>query len=210
MKNVFIIKAHEPYPFSEGKLNQTLVEMATAALQSKGYEIKHSSMQDDYDVDQEIEKHQWADVIMLQTPVNWMGVPWTFKKYMDEVYTAGMDGRLCDGDGRTRTDPAKQYGSGGTLMGKKYMISITYNAPAMAFDNPDQEFFEGKGHDELFWPTHLNFKFFGMTPLKTFACYDVLKNPDVESDFKRFEEHLTDQFPPVLSLRKLCLLSEVE
>lgn len=199
MKNILIINGHEPYPFSEGKLNQTLVEMATLALQSKGYEIKHSSMQDDYDVDMEIEKHQWADVIILQTPVNWMGVPWTFKKYMDEVYTAGMDGRLCDGDGRTRQDQAKQYGTGGSLSGKRYMISLTYNAPELAFNNPEQEFFEGKGHDDLFWPTHLNFKFFGMSPLDTFACYDVLKNPNVEQDFIRFKAHLDQQFPAVLA-----------
>ena len=197
MKNVLIINAHEPYPFSEGRLNNTLVEMATAILQQKGYEVDHTSMQDNYDVESEIEKHQWADIIILQTPVNWMGVPWPFKKYMDEVYTAGMDGRLCDGDGRTRQDPSKQYGSGGSLTGKKYMISLTYNAPEEAFDNPEQDFFEGKGHDELFWPTHLNFKFFGMSPLETFACYDVLKNPDVEKDFSRFREHLDTQFSDI-------------
>lgn len=197
MNKVFIINAHEPYPFSEGRLNRTLVDMAQEHLENKGYEVQHSSLLDGYSVDEEIEKHQWADIIILQTPVNWMGVPWTFKKYMDEVYTAGMDGRLCDGDGRTRKDPAKQYGTGGTLTGKKYMISLTYNAPEAAFDNPEQRYFEGKGHDDLFWPTHLNFKFFGMSPLETFACYDVLKNPDIENDFKRFEAHLDDQFPSV-------------
>lgn len=55
------------------------------------------------------------------------------------------------------------------------MISPTYNAPAAVFNNPDQNFFEGKGHDELFWPKHLNFKFFGMSSLKTCACYDVFE-----------------------------------
>ena len=197
MKNILIINAHEPYPFSEGKLNKTLVDIAADTLSSKGYSVRHTSMQDEYNVESEIEKHLWADTVIVQSPVNWMGVPWVFKKYMDEVYTAGMDGRLCDGDGRTRKDPSKQYGSGGSLSGRNYMISLTYNAPAAAFDNPDQDFFEGKGHDELFWPTHLNFKFFGMSPLKTFACYDVLKNPDVESDFKRFAAHLEEQFPAV-------------
>ncbi len=108
-----------------------------------------------------------------------------------------MDGRLCDGDGRTRKDATKQYGSGGTLADKKYMLSITYNAPLEAFDDPNQEFFGGRGVDDLFWPMHLNFKFFGMTPLKTFACYDVLKNPDVENDFIRFEAHLNQLFPTV-------------
>jgi NADPH dehydrogenase (quinone) len=194
MQNVFIINAHEPWPFSEGKLNRSMFERATTHLQSKGYGIQTTTMQDDYDVEKEIEKHMWADVLILQTPCNWMGVPWTFKKYMDEVYTAGMDGRLCAGDGRSREDKSKQYGSGGTLTGKQYMLSLTYNAPLEAFDDPAQDFFGGRGVDDLFWPMHLNFKFFGMTPLKTFACHDVLKNPDVENDFVRFEAHLNHLF----------------
>ena len=197
MKNVFIINAHEPWPFSEGKLNRSMVEKAIANLKDKGYIIQTTTMQDDYNVEEEIEKHMWADVVILQTPCNWMGVPWTFKKYMDEIYSAGMDGRLCDGDGRTRKDASRQYGSGGTLKGKKYMLSMTYNAPQEAFNDPDQEFFGGGGVDDLFWPMHLNFKFFGMTPLETFACHDVLKNPDVENDFIRFEAHMDRLFPSV-------------
>ena len=197
MQNVFIINAHEPWPFSEGKLNRSMIERATANLKNKGYDTQITTMQDDYDVEKEIEKHLWADVLILQTPCNWMGVPWTFKKYMDEVYTAGMDGRLCTGDGRSRKDKSKQYGSGGTLTGKKYMLSITYNAPLEAFNDSNQIFFGGRGVDDLFWPMHLNFKFFGMTPIKTFACHDVLKNPDVENDFVRFEAHLNHLFPSV-------------
>lgn len=197
MKNVFIINAHEAYPFSEGRLNQSMVERAKTHLQSKGYNVQLTTMRDDYNVDEEIEKHQWADALILQTPCNWMGVPWTFKKYMDEVYTAGMDGRLCTGDGRTRHDTSKQYGSGGTLNGKKYMLSLTYNAPREAFNDPNQVFFGGQSVDDLFWPMHLNFKFFGMKPLETFACHDVLKNPDVESDFIRFEVHLNNLFPSI-------------
>lgn len=197
MKNVFIINAHEPWPFSEGKLNQSLVEKAKDSLEGKGYSVQVTTMQDDYNVDEEVEKHRWADTVIVQTPCNWMGVPWTFKKYMDAVYTTGMDGRLCTGDGRSRENAAKQYGSGGTLTGKKYMLSVTFNAPADAFNDPAQEFFGGRGVDDLFWPMHLNFKFFGMTPLETFACHDVLKNPDVENDFVRFDAHLDRLFPSV-------------
>jgi modulator of drug activity B len=104
----------------------------------------------------EIENHLWADVIILQTPVNWMGVPWTFKKYM---------------------------------------ISLTFNAPHDSFNGPDQLFFEGRGVDDLFWPTHLSFRFFGMEALETFACYDVMENPDIEGDFERFKAHLDRLFP---------------
>jgi len=194
MKNIFIINGHEPYSFSEGNLNRALVAMAEEHLKAKGCDVQITTMQDEWDVDAEVEKHRWADAIILQTPVNWMGVAWSCKKYMDMVYTNGMDGRLCNGDGRTRSDPSKQYGTGGTLCGKKYMLSLTFNAPSVAFGDPDQTFFEGKSIDDLFWPMHLNFRFFGMEPLKSFACFDVLKNPEVESDFKRFEKHLAEVF----------------
>ncbi|MEM9802692.1 MAG: NAD(P)H-dependent oxidoreductase [Planctomycetota bacterium] len=197
MKNVFVINAHEEYEFARGELNRTLTRMALDHLESAGYETRLTTMKDSWEVDAEIEHHRWADAVLLQTPVNWMGVPWSFKKYMDFVYSYGMDGRLCQGDGRTRKDPAKQYGSGGTLSGKKYMMSLTFNAPRGSFNDPAQTFFEGKSPDDLFWPMHLNFRFFGMEPLPTFACYDVMKNPEIESDFARFSEHLAKQFPNV-------------
>ncbi len=190
MKNIFLINAHEAYPFSEGKLNQSLIQKAQNILEHKGYSLLKTAMTDSYTVEDELEKHQWADAIILQSPVNWMGVPWSFKKYMDQVYTEGMAGQLCKGDGRSRKEPSKQYGSGGTLKGKKYMFSLTFNAPQEAFDDPEQFLFAGKNVDDLFFPMHMNFRFFGMLALEKFACFDVLKNPDIEHDFKRFEAHL--------------------
>ena len=194
MPNALIINAHFPSSFSAGTLNASLVEKATAKLEARGYTVRHKHVVDDWDVEQELADHQWADVILLQSPVNWMGVSWRFKQYMDEVYSAGMAGQLCDGDGRTRSEPAKQYGSGGTLTGKRYMLSLTFNAPREAFDDDDQYLFQGKGVDELFFPMHMNFRFFGMQPLETFVCYDVLKNPQIDSDFERFDAHLDKHF----------------
>ena len=55
--------------------------------------------------------------------------------------------------------------------------------------------FQGRSVDDLFWPMHMNFRFFNMEPLETFTCFDVLKNPDIENDFKRFADHLHAQFP---------------
>lgn len=43
-------------------------------------------MQESIDVEQQLALHQWANVIIFQSPINWMGVTWSFKKYMDEVY----------------------------------------------------------------------------------------------------------------------------
>ena len=195
MPHVFLINAHQPYPFSEGKLNKTLIDMATTYLEGNGYTTDLTTMTEGWDVDKEIEKHQAADVVLLQTPVNWMGVPWSFKKYMDEVYSFGMDGRLCAGDGRSRQDPSKQYGTGGTLVGKKYLMSLTFNAPAEAFNDPDQYLFKGGSIDDLFAPMHYNFGFFGMTALPSFACYDVMKNPQIEQDLERWKTHLSENFP---------------
>lgn len=194
MSNIFIINAHEYYPVSEGRLNQTLVQNAREILQDKGHQVRTLTMQEDYDVVAELEKHQWADVIILQTPVNWMGVPWSFKRYMDEVYSAGLDGTLCHGDGRTRSDAIRHYGSGGTLAGKRYMLSLTFNAPKEAFEDPDQYLFQGKSVDDLFFPMHMNFRFFAMEPIETFVCYDVMKNPDIPSDLVRFAAHLNRHF----------------
>ena len=195
MKNVFVINAHEEYEFAKGELNRTLTDLALEHLGAAGYETRVTTMKDAWEVDPEIEKHTWADAVLLQTPVNWMGVPWSFKKYMDHVYSFGMDGRLCAGDGRTRSDPARQYGSGGTLTGKKYMLSLTFNAPRGSFNDPSQTFFAGMSPDDLFAPAHLNFRFFGMEPLPTFVCYDVMKNPDVENDLVKYRAHLAAAFP---------------
>lgn len=190
MKNIFIINAHEEYEFSKGELNKSLVRRLKDLLPNEDFEIKTTTMKDDYNIDDEISKHQWADIVIVQSPVNWMGTPWSFKKYQDYVYSFGMDGRLCAGDGRTREDASKQYGTGGTLTGKKYMLSLTFNAPKSAFNNKNQWFFSGNSVDDLFLPTHLNFKFFGMEALPTFVAYDVMKNPDIKNDFIRFDEHI--------------------
>jgi len=194
MSNILIINAHHKYPFSEGRLNGALVQMADELLKAKGHETRIVNIDEEWDVETELENHQWADTILLQTPVNWMGVPWTFKKYMDEVYTAGMGGQLCNGDGRHHDAPTKNYGAGGTLTGKTYMLSLTFNAPRESFDDANEYLFQGKSVDDLWFPMHMNFRFFGMEALPTFASFDVMKNADAENDFKRFQQHLNDNF----------------
>ena len=193
MKNILILNAHHYYPFSEGKLNAALIEKADAFFQAKGYQTRVVNTQDEFDVETELENHQWADIVFLQSPINWMGMTWSFKKYMDEVYTAGMGGALCHGDGRHQDNPKANYGKGGTLNNTQYMMSLTLNAPAESFADAT-DFFEGKSVDDLVFPMHMNFKFFGMQGLPTFACFDVMKNADIDSDFARFEKHLNENF----------------
>ncbi len=196
MKNVLIINAHQVWEgFAPGKLNQSFIDIASTALEKKGYTVKTTTVNDqNYHIKDEIEKHLWADYIIIQTPMYWMQTPWIFKKYMDEVYSSAMGGELCTGDGRTRQDPSKQYGTGGTAQDKKYMLSVTCNAPKEAFNDPNQTFFEGKTVDDVYFPLHLNYKFFGMEALPTFSAHDVLKNPQIEEDFTRFKEHINYHF----------------
>lgn len=194
MAKILIINAHHYYPFAEGKLNQSLVDLADETLKAKGHEVQIVHTEKEYDVDAELEKHQWADIVLLQTPMNWMMVAWSFKKYMDDVYTAGMGGAMCNGDGRHRETPKEGYGTGGTMGGKKYMLSITMNAPEESFDDPKEYLFEGKSVDDLWLPMHANFRFFDMKPLPTFVCYDVMKNAEPEKDFERFKKHLNENF----------------
>ncbi len=192
MNNILIINAHHKYPFSEGRLNTALVNSANELLQSKGHTTRIVTIDDGWDLETELQNHQWADVVLLQSPVNWMGVPWTFKKYMDEVYTAGMGGALCNGDGRHHDSPKQNYGAGGTLTGKRYLLSLTFNAPEESFNDANEYLFQGKSVDDLWFPMHMNFRFFGMEALPTFACYDVMKNADVEADLKRFAAHINE------------------
>lgn len=192
MSNILIINAHHKYPFSEGRLNLALVQAADELLQTKGHATRIVTIDDGWNVETELENHQWADVVILQTPVNWMGVPWTFKKYMDEVYTAGMGGALCNGDGRHHDSPKENYGAGGTLIGKRYLLSLTFNAPEESFNDADEYLFQGKSVDDLWFPMHMNFRFFGMESLPTFACFDVMKNADVEADLERFAAHINE------------------
>ncbi|BDD11695.1 flavodoxin (plasmid) [Fulvitalea axinellae] len=201
MKNILIINAHQKYPFAEGRLNASLVEKSRTFFESRGDNVKITTMEDEIDIESEVEKHVWADVIMIQTPAYWMGVPWAFKKYMDEVYSTGTMGKLCDNDGRTSKEPKKNYGSGGQLKDTKYMLSITFNAPEEAFNDPEEYLFQGKSVDDLFFPLHMCMRFFAAEALPTFVCYDVIKNPEVENDFLRFDNHLNGLFKERLESR---------
>lgn len=93
MSNILILNGHHPYPFSEGRLNAALVDRAQAFFEAQGDVVKTSITAGEFDVEEEIAKLLWADLVVLQYPVNWMGAPWSLKKYIDEVFTAGMDGR---------------------------------------------------------------------------------------------------------------------
>ena len=79
-KKILIINGHQYYPSSEGKLNQHLVEFATAIFEEANHKVKITTVDTGYDIEEEAEKHEWADLIITQTPVYWFAGPWSYKK----------------------------------------------------------------------------------------------------------------------------------
>jgi modulator of drug activity B len=193
MTNVFIINGHHKSFGSPGELNASLADRARTFFEGKGSAIRNTLAAGEYDVAEEIEKFTWADIVFLQMPINWMGTPWAMKKYIDDVWMMGMMGQMSSGDGRTAQAPKKDYGLGGRLNGS-YMLSLTGNVPREAFNDPEEKFFAGMSEDDLLRPMHLNFKWIGLRQLPTFMAYDVMKNPEIENDFKRFDAHLATVF----------------
>lgn len=196
MKNVLLINAHQLYVgISSGGLNRTMAGVIQEEAEKRGYAFRQTDIERGYDVADEVQSHLWADLIILQSPVYWFGTPWIYKKYVDEVFTAGMmQGCFITGDGRTREIPDKQYGTGGLLEGKQYMISLTWNAPVQAFGDADQRLFEGKTVDDVFTHNTSNYKFCGMKILPAFSCHDVMKQPNIEGDMARLRLHLQKVF----------------
>ncbi|CEI54372.1 Modulator of drug activity B [Acinetobacter bereziniae] len=192
MSNILIVNGAKQFAHSNGELNDTLTTLAEHVLSDLGHSIKITRTDSSYDAQEEVEKYLWADTVIYQMPGWWMGAPWTMKKYIDDVFTTGH-GSLYANDGRTRSDAAKKYGSGGLIHDKKYMLSLTWNAPIDAFDDPEQ-FFHGVGVDGVYLPFHKANQFLGMQSLDTFIVNDVIKAPHVEQSEQQYRDHLNRLF----------------
>lgn len=190
--NILLLDGGKAFGHSQGRLNHTLHHVAKKTLAGLGHQIQETVIDDGYTPLLEVEKLLWMDAVIWQMPGWWMGEPWTVKKYVDEVFTAGH-GKLYASDGCHRDSPTKNYGKGGLLQGKQYMLSLTWNAPIEAFTNP-HEFFNGQGVDGVYMHFHKANQFLGMEPLPTFICNDVIKAPDVPAFVARYEAHLKKAF----------------
>jgi len=194
MKNVLIINGHQKYEgFADGNLTRDYINKATDVFTSNNFDVKHTNVEKEYTVDKEIEKLQWADIILFQFPVYWMSVPWMAKKYIDDVFTPSQ-GQLYVNDGRSRDDASKKYGGGGLMKDTQYMLSITYNCPASEFSNKDG-FFEGLSLDEANFAVHKIFQFCGAKPSDTYVVHDVYKGDlNLENELSVFETTLKQNF----------------
>nr|WP_121272199.1 NAD(P)H-dependent oxidoreductase [Pedobacter schmidteae] len=195
MKRIFVINGGQVFGHSGGRFNQTIAENTVSFFeQNEGFEIRLTDINQPYDAKQEVENYKWADVVIYHTPIWWFQVPNAFKKYIDEVFTAGHENGIYHSDGRSSANPAINYGTGGLMHGKKYMLTTSWNAPEEAFTLPG-EFFNEKSVDEgVMFGFHRMNAFTGMTPLEGIHFHDVEKNADVVNDMRRYQQHLNKTF----------------
>ena len=193
MSNILIINGAKEFAHSKGQLNDTLTEVADGFLRDAGHDVKVVRADSDYDVKAEVQNFLWADVVIWQMPGWWMGAPWTVKNTwtmcLPKVTVRCMPATVAPG-----SDASKKYGSGGLIQGKKYMLSLTWNAPLEAFTENDQ-FFEGVGVDGAYLcRSTRRISFLGMEPLPTFIVNDVIKMPDVPRYIAEYRKHLAEIF----------------
>lgn len=174
---ILIVNGAKYYPFSEGKLNRTLMNKLIELLSPK-HELKTTIVEEGYDIEEETEKFLWMDLVIFQSPVFWFSIPGIFKTYFDEVYRYG---KIFAG--------SKEYGEGGLLKGKKYMYSFTVNPRKEDFGVLNN-FFDGKSADDFFIALHKIQQFAGLEYIKSYFCYDVIHNPDIEKYLQGIEEHI--------------------
>lgn len=195
MTKIFIINGGQKFGHSGGKFNETIADATAGFFSSlEGFEVKTTNINHDYDPAEEVEKYVWADVVIYHTPIWWFQVPHAFKKYIDVVFTEGHQKGIYVSDGRKAENPTRNYGTGGMLHGRKYMVTSSWNAPKEAFTLPGEFFMETSVDDGVLFGFHRMNAFTGMERMEGIHFHDVEKNADIISALKQHQEHLTQNF----------------
>ena len=192
---IFVINGGQVFGHSGGKFNKTIFDTTIEFFNNQdGFEVRSTDVNDVYDVTEEVRKYVWADVVIYHTPIWWFQLPHGFKKYIDVVFTEGHANGIYNSDGRSRSNPAINYGTGGMLHGRKYLVTSSWNAPKEAFTLPGEFFSETSVDNGPLFGFHRMNAFTGMTPLESMHFHDIEKNADVPRDLELYKEHLTKIF----------------
>lgn len=178
MPTALIINGAEArMPQASGRLNALLCETFQQEL-SPSHTILTTVIEDGYDIATEQRKFLQADLIIFQAPVFWFAVPASLKRYIDDIYAHGVFfGR------------SEQYGRGGLLSGKRYMLSTTWNAHQGDFSTA-AGFLGERTVDDVFVAFHLTQQYVGLRQVASFSEHDVMRNPDPAGAVRRLQEHL--------------------
>lgn len=118
------------------------------------------------DVKAEIDKLRWADVLILQFPLWWFGMPAILKGWVDRVYAYGFAYGVGEHSDRRWGD---RYGEG-SLAGKRAMLIVTAGGwadhySARGINGPIEDLLFPINHGILYYP--------GYDVLPPFVAYQV-------------------------------------
>ena len=198
MRKIFVINGGKKFAHSNGALNQSILEVDRKFFtKRKGFEFKFTDINWGYQAEEEVAKFIWADTIIYHFPVWWFAMPFSLKEYIDTVFTEGHRKGMYRSDGRKDENPAINYGTGGLLGGRKYMVTTSWNAPETAFTLPN-EFFRQTSVDEgILFGFHRMNAFLSLEPLESMHFHDVEKNGDpgrIVRLLNEYERHLDQVF----------------
>lgn len=194
-RKIFVINGGQVFGHSGGRFNKTIFDNTINYFnQRQGFEIRSTDINQPYDLAKEVENYVWADVIIYHTPIWWFQLPHGLKKYIDEVFTEGHQKGIYRSDGRSSANPAINYGTGGLLHGRKYMVTTSWNAPQTAFTMPGEFFDQRSVDDGVLFGFHRMNAFTGLKPIEGMHFHDVEKNADIAQDLKRYLSHLEQYF----------------
>lgn len=180
MKNIFIINGGQKFAHSGGEFNGSLTKWSNEVIEELKLNVRITHINEEFDKVQEVENYKWADVIIYHTPIWWFQVPNRLKFYIDEVFTVGHNNGMYASDGRSRVNPAINYGTGGLMQGKYYMVTSTWNAPEEAFTLEGEFFNQTSVDDGILFGFHRMNAFLGLERIDGMHFHDLEKNGSLE------------------------------
>ena len=197
MKNILIINGWHSFADSQGTFNKSLFNITKSHFEATPrFNVKTTEIDKEYYTEDEVSKYLWADTIFYHTPIWWFHVPFRFKQYLDEVLTAGYgkDKGMWISDGRKAENPELNYGTGGLLRNKEYILTTSWNAPQGAFTIPGELFNQISADDGPLSGFHGMNNYLGLNLHSSLQFHDVEKNADTSAQLTSYRQFLKINF----------------
>ncbi|NOR70798.1 MAG: hypothetical protein GQ532_14080 [Methylomarinum sp.] len=117
MMKILLVTAGYSIFDAKGQLNSFLAYLTETNLTKKGYKIKISDVtKDTWNVEREVTKLLWANIIIYITPIMWFNMSAPLVKWLGDVLIYEKTFVITE-----------EYGEGGLLPADKFMIVTTSN-----------------------------------------------------------------------------------